>query len=232
MATNDVYELALFSTLLNQQIVNRVHFQANAGVTPDATSALALADDFRACLTAANLASSHLATKWTLRQVWGAGVTYSTTKPIRSGGLYLEGVPTTAAMGSDGANQLVPLQVAACMKLTTGYLGRRRRGRLFIAGLTVTDLASGLIAAGTVTQINASFTTMNNKYKPGGTSADWDWGVFSFRAASGWAPSNTWPRRLVYVGPISTQNEFTGFTTFSLDTTPRTQRRREIGVGL
>ena len=231
MATNDVYELASHATFFGQDIVSLMHFEANGGFTPSQAQAQTLADDWKEMLRQGQ--SQYLAyTTWTLRQVWGSGVTYHTSRPIRTGGRVYDGTHTGTLTGQNTSTSPLPSSVAAVIQWKTGQTGRRNRGRTYMAGLSADALtSSGLIIAGFITAMNALITTWSNKYFSGGTDANWDAGIFSFRYASGWRPALAHPHHLEYVGPVSSQNELTHISSWVVGNVFRSRRRREIGVG-
>lgn len=231
MATNDVYELAVRQRLRGQQIVNTYHFMANGGFVPTQAQAQALADDVKDFFISTQV-SILTYESWSLRQVWGAGVEYHASKPIRTGGLLYEGNFTGTVVGTQSTGTPLPPHVAYVIQLKTGLAGRRNRGRLYMGGVRIEEVgADGNLLAGFVTGVNGLAATALAEYGQGGTNPDWDWVIWSFRYASGWKPADAHPHRLAFVGPISSQNEANGIRTGICSPIWRVQRRREIGVG-
>jgi hypothetical protein len=231
MATNDVYEMAIRQRFRGQQIVNRYHFQANGGFVPTQAQAQTLADAVKEWWRGVQHNTLAYET-WTLRQVWGDGVTYRSSRPIRTGGRVYEGTFTGTLTGNWATGTPLPPATALVLQMKTGLVGRRNRGRVYIAGLRVEDLGSdGNVLAGTVSAENTQAIAVLAAYGPGGTVADWDLVVWSFRYASGWKDDPSTPGGLVYVGPISSQNEANGVTSMVCSPIWRVQRRREVGVG-
>jgi hypothetical protein len=232
VATNDVYELAIRQRFRSQVIVNTYHLAANGGFTPTQAQAQTLADAHKELWRSAQHNTLSYET-WTLRQVWGAGVTYNTSRPIRTGGRVYEGNHSGTLTGNWSTGTPLPPANALVVQLRTGLSGRRNRGRLYIAGLRIEDVGSaGEVLAGTKSALDAALATHLAAYGNGGTNVDWDWVVFSFRYASGWKPGPTHPHPLTYYGPISTQNEANYITSAVCGTAWRVQRRREVGVGI
>jgi hypothetical protein len=231
MATNDVYELAIRARLFNSDIVSVFHLQANGGFVPTQAQAQTLADDAKEALRPGQTQQLTYTT-WTLRQVWGDGVTYHTSRPIRSGGRVYEGTLSGTLAGGNTTGTPLPSSVALVIQWKTGLQGRRNRGRTYVAGLC----SDGLQTAGTptatlITGISTNLAAFEAKYLPGGTDANWDLVVWSFRYASGWRPALAHPHHLEYIGPISSQNEANGVISHAVGNTWRSRRRREIGVG-
>lgn len=231
MATNDVYELAVRARFRGQQIVNTYHYMANGGFVPTQAQAQTLADTHKELWR--NAQHNTLAYEtWTLRQVWGAGVTYNSSKPIRVGGRVYEGTFTGTLTGNISTGTPLPPANALVVQLKTGLVGRRNRGRLYIAGLRVEDVGSdGNVGSASLAAFNASLATHGAAYFIGGTVADWDWVIWSFRYASGWRPAPAHPHHLEFVGPISSQNEAVAINSAMCSPIWRMQRRREVGVG-
>jgi len=231
MSTNDVYELATRASLFGQEIVTVFHLQANGGFVPTQAQAQTLADSVKELFRPAQ--TQQLAyTTWTLRQVWGAGVTYNTSRPIRVGGRVYEGAHSGTLPGGNNTATPLPASTAVVVKWKTGLVGRRNRGRTYLAGLCSDALqTSGAILASAASAIKGYVDTWEAVYGQGGTDVNWDHVLWSFRYASGWRAALAHPHHLEYVGPISSQNEANPITSWEVSTVWRSRRRREVGVG-
>jgi hypothetical protein len=231
MSTNEIYELAAHQRVAGQDVVNVTHYRYIGGGTVGQSHGLTLGNDFKEAIRARQNATNVSWTTWTLRQVWGTGVTYNNTQPIRTGGALFEGAYTGTLTGGVGTGEMLPPATAALVKLTTGLAGRSKRGRFYVAGLGVGGLTNGTLNSVEETALQGGLDTWFNKYKAdGGTSPDFTLVIFSFRLASGWRRSPS-TGDLEYVGPIATDDSSFNVTSVDVQSIWRQQRRREIGVG-
>jgi len=99
--------------------------------------------------------------------------------------------------------------MALNIRLQTAFGGRHGRGRFYHAGLNPGHLSYGVIQPSIVTYFTGICTSLMARYGPTGAS-DFQIGVMSRVASSTFHP----------------------VTSMTVDTIPRVQRRRNIGVGI
>jgi len=111
-------------------------------------------------------------------------------------------------LNGDVNSPLLPTSVAACVSLRTGFTGRSARGRLFLPGLTETQIAGNTIDPAWVNNITTAFeelrTILATNYSGGG------WSVTSF----------------INAGVPRTAGRQLPITTVQVDSRVDTQRRR------
>lgn len=229
MATDDVYILATRALFNSQEIVNTWAIRwkdTGDPVVADFTQiASALKEAFRG-----NQVDDLAYTDWVAQKVRGSGVTYSTTPPFRVSLVSFTGSYTGTLTGVS-TNPPVPNQCAALLALNTSQSGRRRKGRVYIAGLTESVMTDASLLDGTFrTNFNTSISTALAPYFGGGSDPDWELGVWSDRTATNTAYNNVYPRELVTQGAPDPDSAFAAVVSVTLRSYIANQRRRRPGV--
>lgn len=230
MAAGDVYKLSLTASGLGSQYMNVLAFRTIAATDPDQVAWQALADEYKEIMRG-NQSNLYSYTTWRAVQVFGSGVVYGDRTCKRSGGRLFAGNFSGNVTGGWAVGEALPPQNSCVITLTTGFIGRRKRGRIYIYGLTEDSQAGGTWdAAKRATWITA-FTTFFNKYKDDGTSPTFELGIWSDRTAMGcvWNPIT---KQMTNVDAPLPDQGFTPATGFQLRTTVFSQRRRTLGAGM
>lgn len=227
-SANDAYRLSIRGTYDGQEIVNVLHFNLLETVADVEALAETIAN---ACKNQFRLMQVDDFTwaDWTAQQVRGTGVTYDSETGLPSGGSLYEGPLPGTLTGADAANDGLPGTVAALLRLTTGVAGRRKRGRLYVAGLADESSTRGVIIAGNVTTYQGYLDTLMATWGSGGTETEAVLGVWSYREATGREVTDTDPYTVVRVDTPSPSTAFTPITAMTLIPQLATQRRRRAG---
>lgn len=229
MAAGDVYHLVAKALSQNSVYMNTLAVQTLAAADPDATARQLLADDFKTIWVARQNSLINWTT-WELRQLWGDGMSIGPGSCKRSGGVVF-GAPFSAPLqGAMGPADMLPPQCALVVTLSTGLIGRAKRGRWYAFGWGEGDQANGVWTSGHLANMTAALTTFFNKYKSGGTSPAYQLGVWSERIATGCVPNPNGPGHIQVDSPKPDQ-AFTPVTGYTLRATVYSQRRRTLGVG-
>lgn len=125
-----------------------------------------------------------------------------------------EGVVTVLPLsmtGGSGNDVRSPLMMSLVIQVRTGVAGRTNRGRFFVGGQTVGNMINGLWTGTWMTTISGYLATLSGRWV--GTSGTEDF----------------W---LVILGPNDDPLDARAATSLAARTTPGTQRRRELGVGI
>lgn len=225
---NDAYRLSIRGTYDGQEIVNVLHFNLLETVSDDEALAETIAV---ACKNQIRLlqVDDFVWSDWTAQQVRGSAVTYNSETGLPSGGALYEGPLTGTLTGADATNDGLPGTSALLIRLTTGVAGRRRRGRLYIAGLADISPIRGVVQAGNVTTIQGYFNTLMAAWGSGGTETEAVLGVWSYREATGRKVSDTDPYTISRVDTPSPNTAFTPITAMTVIPALATQRRRRYG---
>jgi hypothetical protein len=205
MAIGDVIEVRIIGSLLSQQVVATHHFRSTDGVT-DLTAFLAELD------TAVGY-NPHATD-------YAANLSYS-----RMVGTYLipyGPAPIERALGASwtgaGVGDALPPQIATIVTKRTGLIGRRRRGRSYIAGELETYNVLGALTAARQAARQAYWTAFLARYTAPAAAAHWELGV--------WSPTTAGP------APPFSVLAFQPCTSLFVQPNWGTQRRRRIGVGV
>lgn len=229
MAADDVYILALRAQLNGKQVVNTFAMRLKSSIVVTTgfwqTHGTAIKDLLRA-----NQVDDLVYQDFYATQVRGAGTTYNTTPPFRVSTVSYTGTLSGTAAGALTAPP-EPGNVAALISLSTSQSGRRRRGRIFLGGISETYVDDD----GTLNNTNrATLQTAVNSivtdYGSGGVSVDLEWGVWSDRIATNTAYSNTWPRVLTSQGAPSPTTAFAAVTAATVRDYVGSQRDRRAGI--
>lgn len=116
-----------------------------------------------------------------------------------------------AQTGAGGSDTRVPLQLAMVIQLKSGIAGRRNRGRIFAFGITCNWLLNGLWNPTNVANAQGWCNTLKGRWC--GTASTAGWG-------------------LVIHGKNDEAGDFRIVNDMVVRTTPGTQRRRQVGVGI
>jgi len=229
MAAGDVYRFT--ATVTSQTYINQntIAVQTLPATDPDATARQLLADDFMA-IWRARQKNGYVWQTWQLRQLWGDGMSLVASECRREGGRVYGTTFTAPTTGGNTTDNGLPPQNAMVVTLQTGLIGRRKRGRIYGFGLTEVDQSDGKWETATLTAITGTLNTFFNKYKSGGTSPNYQLGVWSERVASGcvWDPAS---KRHVQVDTPNPDQAFTPVSAYTLRNVVYTQRKRTLGVG-
>src|SRR5262245_38740630 len=107
MAVDDVYSLTLNQLLEGQQLMNVLTFRRKVAADPTSAECLALANDWKDAIRAAQV--TYLAyTTWTAQQIRGGTVSYTVKPCLRDGGLRIEGTFTAPVNGTATGDGLPP----------------------------------------------------------------------------------------------------------------------------
>lgn len=136
------------------------------------------------------------------------------TKALDSTSSPMEDYALPTPRAGDIAGAAMPLNVTFCFKLATGLAGRSQRGRLYVPGVEAGAVSGNQVVGARVSQ----WLSALNQLQPSLTaaSADWKWGVLSYRADKTW-------RSLAQFTAISSVT----YTDLNVDS----QRRRLTGRG-
>lgn len=229
MAAGDVYKLTVQATGLGSIYMNVLAFRTLPATDPVQATWQALADDYKNVMRGSQNASFAYTT-WRAVQVFGDGVTYGPNDCKRSGGKLFAGNLTAPLAGTVSPSEPLPPQCAAVLTLTSGFIGRRKRGRIYWYGLSEIDSAAGAWVSSSMTTWTTAWTTFFNKYKLAGTDPNFQLGIWSEREATGcvWDPVTKAHKN---VEPAQPDIAFTPAAGYQLRSTVYTQRRRTLGVG-
>lgn len=205
MAFNEIFKLRIHCRQNAGEVINVLHFVDNIGALGDA--AQNLADDFRD-----NMGTS-------LRGRASGDLIFEYIEVIKivpyGEGPRLALWPANTA-GTAGGNSF-SATLAEVITLYTGQIGRRKRGRMFLAGGPTGTSALGSWPAAQTTRTQTFATALMNRYGPSGSSGTWKLGV--------------WSKVIAGPDPPWTTDAFTRVTSVTVRTAVRNQRRRQIGVG-
>lgn len=229
MAVDDVYLLSLRATMNGQPIVNTLAFRRLVSAEPVSSEIGALATTIKDGLRQ-DQANDLVYQDWRALQVRGAGAAYSTTAPFRVSTVAFAG-PFTGTL--TGAITLPPdaQNCATVLAVNTAQAGRRRKGRIFIAGLA----ESSIDDTSTITTAHVAAVVLHTigalaAYYPPGTDTAWRLGVWSDRIAMNVALSNTWPRVRISMGPPDPAAAFADAASLDVRAYVGSQRNRRPGI--
>lgn len=229
MPAGDVYHLLTFATGQNNQYMNTLAVQTLAATDPAPAAQQALADDWKNVWQPSQSVRITW-TNWQLRQLAGAGVTPIQAECRREGGNVYGGTFTAPVTGAVSTTDALPPQAAMVVTEVTGTIGRRRRGRVYGFGLVEGAQDGGTFTTSTLTTMTTALNTFFNKYKDGGTSADYRLVVWSERTASGCIP-NPNGKGSINIDTPQPSAASTPIKSYLLRPVVYNQRRRTLGVG-
>lgn len=211
MAAGDTYKLAIQGTCAGQVIVNTYHLRAMAAGDLAQTAT----DNWNTTCKTSYLAAH--ASNYTLVKL-----TATQINPV--GPIGYERAPSSPVVGTN-VNTAGALTAAACVKLTTGFVGRSRRGRNFIGPLGYDLITAGVLVSGAQTVVNAYFTALLGLWGASGSDAS-NLRLVIWSETIAAATSQDPPPAM---GGSTSASAYV--LAASLDPNARSQRRREIGVG-
>jgi len=113
-------------------------------------------------------------------------------------------------VGGGGSDTRVPLNLAMVVQLKTGMAGRRNRGRFFMFGITCNWLVNGVWNPTNLASAQSRFDTLKGR----------------------WIVTPDYGAWLVIHGPHDAPGEYRTVTDMQVRSTPGSQRRRQVGVGM
>lgn len=210
MAAGDTYQITLVGKCQGQAIVN--HHFVRAAAAGDLS--VTIANTWNTSLLATWLAchpSDYTLDTIRVRQINPPGPVAYERAPSSSAGTI---APTSGT-----------LTAAVCVKQTSSYIGRSRRGRTFIGPVIETHIKLGVVVSALVGYVNAYFTALNNLWGVGGSDvANAQWVIWSNTIAH--AISQNPPPAM---GSPNSASAYV--VAYHTDPTARVLRRRELGVG-
>lgn len=207
MAFNDIYRFRLWGRIHGQAICNVLHFKEDVPV--GGTGAAGLCTDF----------NTNMATTMKNRLASSSGYTFEymeCQRLVPYGDVPLIQNWTGGNVGAVGGNCLTGT-LAEVLTLYTGQAGRRKRGRIYLAGGVGTDIFQGQWATTQTARTQAFATALATRYCVVPYATSYVLGV--------------WSRVIAGPAPPYTTNAFTPVTSITVRTTVRNQRRRQLGVG-
>lgn len=205
MALNDIFRLRLHCRIHGGEVLNIMHFVDDLGVAID--GAQELANDFRTNMEA------------TLRARASNDTAFEYVEAVKIVP-YGEG-PRTSIWPSATMGGVVGGTVSAtlCEVVTihSNQIGRRRRGRMYLAGLNSASISAGQAVGAQTTRTQNFATALASRYMAVGTGSQFKLGIWSKTIAG---PDPPWPT-----------SAFIRASALTVRTIVRTQRRRQVGVG-
>lgn len=238
---NTLVQLSLIGACQGQAIVNVHHFEASGG-----TEATLLSDTL-AQTFAGNLAAdwaTNLKTAWLNAHPQDYSLTRVQVQVLeRPGNVNHRLVPQDYTTGLPGAGTIAfnsgDLSSAAVLKWKSVTAGRSHRGRSYVGPINNGNIVGGVVQAGWKTFLDAYVTAMINRYTGAGAgaAAGYVFTIYSrpYSNTGVATPEYQYTRRGPTGITVVTPPDYAGQSSFvvsgSTDTTARTQRRRELGVG-
>lgn len=207
MAVGDIAQVRVVGTWQGQQVVATWHFYFKSGV---ATLAALLSQLEASTTTFRDMMIGSLSSNLSWNELQGTMLI-----PYGAATQIIAISPTWT--GSD-VSMPGPAQTAIVVSKRTAFIGRARRGRMYLPGVcfNIQQGGSSLTAAFLATkqgQVNA----FGAEYGQGGINADYE--------------ANVWSRTLAGPTPPFNPNGAAPLNTAVVRTILRTQRRRQLGVG-
>lgn len=208
MALNSVYRVRTRGTFRGQRVEFGVHVQNVTTARPPEDLAASWA------ATAVPLIKAAISSAVNLDEI-------VVSDTDRDGDESVE-LPLTQPNPGALAGDALPNQNAVVIGWRTGLKGRRRRGRMYLPGITESGNTDGVLVGSQLTAVQALAQGLVNAYGAGGTETSWRMVVYS---------PPTPPFKAPTPPPVHTDTLITPITTHDIDEVIRTQRRRSIGVG-
>jgi len=229
MATDDVYRWNGFATQSLNQYMADFAFQSRLPGDPTPADLQTLADDLMAVFRPGQVTAVDWKT-WTFTQLWGSNMTIDAPRCRRLGGKAYAGAFTPPTTGTNNATDALPPQCAMVTTLSTGFVGRRKRGRNYMFGTAEGDQIAGTYSTSVVSAAQARWNTLVTKYGLNAVTGSFRLGVWSERTASGCIPNETGGGHTQIDTPHP-ELAFTAISSAQVRNTVFTQRRRTLGVG-
>jgi hypothetical protein len=207
MAYNDIYKLVIHQRQHGQEVINKLHFLQDS-ISPGNLSQ-DLADDFRTNMDTAIRQRAHTDFVFEYIEVqrivpFGDGAAISAW-PANTKGTW--GAPYPLGSGT----------LAEVITIHSSQVGRRRRGRIYLAGHNRDQVENGLWRSEATTKTQTFATALATRYMVLPTPSFWVLGV--------------WSRVIAGPNPPFSTDAFTRASALTVRTTVRNQRRRQLGVG-
>jgi hypothetical protein len=230
-----VAQLSIIGRAFGQSVVNVFHFQAEP--TLEATF---LTDDIARSATETLLEDwqTNLMSPWRGCHNGEYSVLMLRAQVLERPSNYEHRLtPTEVAITSGGAGldagNAVNATGSGVIRWRTARAGKRYRGRSYVGPVTSSWSENGVLTSDYITLLNTFGNAMKTRYGAGGLPADtWVQTIYSrpFDQGDYGYPQGTHPNR-VFFYPDAYAGDATNVTDFAIDTTLRSQRRRQIGVG-
>lgn len=213
MALGDHYRLAVVGDLAGQQVVNVYHYRQTSANTSANSDVASLAIAFDELALATDVLTDPLSDDLTWQLLQSRSFPLPGTPPVGS----------DRAVNYPGlrASPALPPSNAVVVKRKTAFLGRAYRGRIFLPGLPSAAAVDGLITAAGTYQAEIGVIASFLKTP--------------IQAAAAGSPSFQPELCKVIPKPIPPPDfmyQATDVTASGFDKIIRSQRRREIGVGV
>lgn len=229
MPAGDVFKMSVQAVGQNSIYMNVLAIRQIGAVDLAQADFQAFADGYKEAVRTQQ--SSALTWRnWRAVQVFGPTVDYTVKQCARVGGSAFEANLSGTVAGGQPTGDALPPQSALVVTLGSGLIGRRHRGRIYLACFSEADQVAGTWNSSMLTALTAAFTTFFNKYKAGGTDPKIQLGIWSERTAFGCEWQGKPPQHVQIDSPLPDQ-AFTPVTGFTVRSTVNTQRRRAVGVG-
>jgi len=204
MASGDIYQMTIISTLLGQTVNNVFHFEEQAA-GEDPVDELKEEWDPGIIQAMCSLMSDQFdSTGWRIQKLFPEA------------GDSVEGGWSGSSQGAVSGDAL-PSFNAALINWRTGFASRRKRGRTFLAGLPEGNIAGNGYSTTFVTQVETFISAMIDNFGPSGTS-NFKLGVLSLKSIE---------ERGTY-----DPEDFTPITSGYLSPNVAVMRRRKPGYGV
>lgn len=230
MAINDVYKLTMTQRMDANLSQNTIYLRKISSGDPTAAQLGLAADAFKEVFRP-HQSNAMTWDTWTATQVNGGTTVWAQPDCRPTGGLAFAGGHTGTLVGSR-IDERGPPQAAIVHTLITAYAGRRRRGRLYQAGLTNDQFLGGVVTGSEVTALAAKWVTFFGLYGPSGSNADFKLCVFSQVIASGCVVNKFPPPKHTIVASPNPGDAARDVIAIRVNTTVYTQRRRTLGQGI
>jgi hypothetical protein len=205
MALNDIIRLRIHCRIHGGEVLNILHFVDDTGISGD--GAQDLCNDFRTNMEATMRARASTDTFFEYIEAvkivpYGEGPRTSIWPSSIAGG-----VATTTPSAT----------LCEVLTIHSAQIGRRHRGRMFLAGIAPAAMLSGQVTPAQTTRTSAFATALATRYMVAGHPSQFTLGIWSKTIAG---PDPPWPT-----------SAFTRATALTVRTIIRNQRRRQVGVG-
>jgi hypothetical protein len=208
MAVDDVVRLRTRGTLLG----SRVEFGVWIQYTTAEADAVDLCASWTAEVMPAVLAATSSDCNWDSLYVSDPDVD----------GAESVNFPLTQPNPGTQVGDSLPPQDAVVIGLRTGEKGGRKRGRIYVPGITEAGSTNGVLASAQRTAMQGLGQQIIETYGPTGTNPQYRLVIYSPEVLTFAPPKPKKPRPGTIITPVRS---------FAMDPVIRTQRRRSIGVG-
>jgi hypothetical protein len=165
MAANDIYRLIATYTMNGITCQNVLHFRSKVNGLDATLLANNVATDFQ------NYFNSCCSSNVNLVSLYAQKMNSTTIESY----LRNYGQP---APGSQAAG-IAPPTLCIVVTLRTGIYGRSKRGRLYMSGFPASWISAGVLSGFGALTVSNAMTLFLSKYRVGGSSLNWEFGVYS-----------------------------------------------------